>query len=343
MSSTWKRLALRAGLATAGGVIGVIALSTAAHADDRPAQQPRGTLGAVVDQVLPEPSTPAEPEPEPEPSKEPEPPAEPKPAEPEQDAPADEPTQTPDEPAADPVIEVPPAEVPVDVPPVAVEPPPVVDVPPVVVDPPPVTPAPAVPVVTPPAPITAPTPPATSPAPSPVVVVVPRDDELLGEAPETEQPAPTPATEPPAPALVDQPVPIGPTATGQLVDDGIYPPGTLPIPAPVVATCDDPINQVDDTPRSDQPVTKQTTRKRPKPDTIRDKPRRGAPCPDTPGTPGQAITNLTVKPPPPTGGELVADTVAGAYSRPVLHRLTHMRARSHTLASRTEHPEPGPA
>lgn len=255
------------GAAFTGGALFAVSLTTdgAAHADDKPAavaEHPGGLLDAVtgtVDQVT-----------------------------------ADEPKP---EPADEPAIDLPPVEVPVDVPPVVIDPLPVV-----------------VPTPTPPTP-----------------TLVPQQPTVQLPVEAVEPAATLPAQAVVAPA--ELPVLIGPLP-GRTLDDGIRP---AALPEPPI--CDDR----NDEPRRIPGGEKQHRRIHTTPDRAAGQPHPGRPCPNTPSNPSQANTTPSVKPPPPTGEQLVAISAAGAYSRPVLHRLTQMRARSDLPAGRTEHPEPGPA
>ncbi|MFI6238311.1 hypothetical protein ACIBEF_00365 [Micromonospora sp. NPDC050795] len=329
-TSTIRRLILGA----ACGVAGAIAFAAPAYADD--SQQPGGPLDTVVsevvDEVLPEPEPTTEPTAEPEPTKEPdEAPAEEAPADPEPEAPAEpeqesepveEPEPAPDEPTT-PVTDAP-VEVPADAPPVEAPTTPTPEPTPVVV-PAPTEPTPA-PVVTP-----APTEPTQPTEPAPV------DTPTTTDPPAEQQPAPAPVVE--VVEVVELPV-IGPVAaTGTM----------LPGPAPTRAgdTPDDREPQCtsdrDDNTAPDhgRGVVRTITDRRTGLPTASSHPAK--PCPTPAGPDGQAVTAGSVKPPPPTGQELVALTVGGAYSAPVLHRLQHLRARGDIPAGRSEHIEPGPA
>lgn len=347
-TSTIRRLILGA----ACGAVGALAFSSPARADDA-TQPPGGVLGAVaevVEQVLPEPTRapkPAEPEPEPEPEPSEEPADEPKPAEPEQDSHTEQGSTDDKPPATEPVIDVPPIVVPIDVPPVVIDVPPIiVDVPPVPVDVPPVVVVtPPVAVVVPPVVVATPTTPATTPAQTTQpaadasVTAPPAADTATATVPTTATVLEQEPTLEPTP--VDLPV-IGPTATTPIDDDGTWPPQAQPDRAPRAATCDGHTDQ-DDTADRTPGDGKQQRRSQNAPRRDASKKTPGKPCPTPAGPDGQATTAAGVKPPPPTGEQLIADSAAGAYSRPVLHRLAQLRPRSHTLAGRTEHPEPGPA
>jgi hypothetical protein len=345
-SSTVRRLALGAGTAIAGGILGVLFMSTPAHADDG-TQQPGGVLGSVVevvDQVLPEPANPAKPEPPTKPaesepeqeSSEDQAPAEPR------DEPADEPEQAPAEqgqgnhseqtpPASDPKPETPPANPVGDV--IDGVKDTVGEVVEVITTPPP---APPVVVVTPP--VVAPTPtttPAREQTTQPAVDTAPATEPVT----DTAEPAVDELTPAPNAEVVDLPV-VGPVA-----GSGTMLPGLAPTRAG--DTPDDPEPQCtsdrgdDTTPDHGRGVVRTITDRRTGLPTAGHTPAK--PCPTPAGPDGQAITAGSVKPPPPTGEQLVAISAAGAYSAPVLHRLTQLRPRGDIPAGRTEHPEPGPA
>ncbi|MGA4726316.1 hypothetical protein ACPB67_02750 [Micromonospora taraxaci] len=313
MTSTIRRLMLGA-LLTGAAILGALAMSTAAQADDGP-QHPGGVVGAVVevvDQVLPEPTK------EPEPAEEPE-----------QTEPAEEPdhgtdeqqaTEEPDEPSppttpieqiADTVEQV--------VAPVTA-----------------VVEAVAAPVVSTPTPA-----PATAPA-----VAQPSTPTTTST---TTEPATTTEAEVPTAAVVtvkppadELPVVIGPTAgTGTLL------PGLAPTPTSTEQPDRAPLctNDRDDqaAPDHGRGAVRTITDRRSGLPTAQRTPAPLKPCPTPPGPDGQAVTAGSVKPPPPTGEQLIALTVGGAFSAPVLHRLAQLRPRGDLPAGRTEHPEPGPA
>ncbi|MEU7677903.1 hypothetical protein AB0C42_24185 [Micromonospora taraxaci] len=351
-----RRLAL--GTLLAGGIwLGLTACDGSAHADDTPAavaESPGGALGdvldqttnavdEVVDQVLPEPEPTKAPEPEPttepehdEPAAEPEPSDEPGHGNHGQDE-----QQGTDEPAdTEPVIDVPPIEVPVDLPPIVIDVPPiVVDLPPVVVDVPPVV------VVTPPVavpPVVTPTPAPTQPA-NPAAAQPTTPAPLDTPAETTTEPA---AAEPlPAAAPLDElSVVIGPVA-----GSGTLLPGLAP-------------TRAGDTPQlhADEPQCTGDRRDQAAPDhgrgvvrTITDRrtgqpdaqqpaaPAKPCPAPTGPGDDASGL-NAALAHPTPGADQPPGDTTA-TLAWPTLDRLHQLRARGDLPASRSTHLEPGPA
>ncbi|MEU7771202.1 hypothetical protein AB0C44_07740 [Micromonospora taraxaci] len=317
-TSTIRRLVCGALLA-ATAWLALTALDGAARADDGP-QHPGGVVGAVVevvDQV-------------PEPTKEPEPPAEP----------TDEPDHVTDdqqaaeeqEPDGDPTpanpIETDETDETVET---------IVDTVEQVADP--VTTV--VEVVTAPV-VSTPTPaPMTTPAaaqPSNPTTTSTATEQATNTEPEVST-TEVVAIEPPAAEL---PVVIGPVA-----GSGTLLPGLAPTRAGDTAPDREPQctddRPADVTPDHGRGVVRTITDRRSGLPTAERTPAPMKPCPTPAGPDGQAITAGNVKPPPPTGEQLIALTVGGAYSAPVLHRLAQLRPRGDLPTSRTEHPEPGPA
>ncbi|MCG5460874.1 hypothetical protein MED01_004300 [Micromonospora sp. MED01] len=305
------------------GAAAAVAFSTPAHADDGP-QRPGGVLGAVVgvvDEILPEPSA------DPEPPAESEPVSESSDDQAEQDTPteqapvADEPagdtTPEPTTPPSNPVRDV------VDSIKDTVEE--VVEVVEVITTPPVVVTPPTTPVTT----------PAPTPATQPTVDTAPVTDDTTATEPTTDTVV-EPAAET-APA--DLPV-VGPVAGSDTLLPGLTPTqaGDTPDRGPQ-CTSD---RGGDTTPDHGRGVVRTITDRRPGLPTAGQRvPSR--PCPAPAGPDGQAATVGSPKPPPPTGEQLVALTATGVYSAPVLHRLTHLRARGDLPAGRNPHIEPGPA
>ncbi|RAO26445.1 hypothetical protein PSN13_06473 [Micromonospora saelicesensis] len=335
-SRTVRRLILGA----AFGAAGALAFAAPANADD--SQQPGGVLDTVVevvDQVAPKPTK----APEPEHTKEPEAPAEPQaghgeePGKPEQNDEADHGTDeqqpadgepedeapTSTTPPADPIEQV------KDGLEQVVEPvkdavedvttPTPIPSPPVVVVPVPPTPA----------PVATPTQPAQPAEPAPL------DEPTTIEAPTEREPL-VPAVD-----LPDLPTVIGPVGSTTMLP-GIPPAiASAEEPAPAPQCTGDRDDQAE--PDHGRGVVRTITDRRGRPPAADRKPAPVKPCPTPVGPDGQAFTAGSVKPPPPTGEQLVALTAGGAYSPPVLHRLTQLRPRGDIPAGRTEHPEPGPA
>ncbi|GLZ62902.1 hypothetical protein [Micromonospora sp. NBRC 107095] len=336
MNSRIRRLAIGAGLTIAGSVIG-LAMSTAAHADDT--QQPGGLLDTaveVVDQVLPESTA----EPDPEPTKKPEPTEQESESEPRGEEPATaEPTDPePERPTTPVVIDVPPVSVPVDVPPAVVDVP-VVDVPPVVADVPPVViDVPPVVVVVP-----APTAPTTAPAPTQPAETIELDAPTETT---TEPPTTQPAADPAKAATTVQPADTPPTTIGHAAGTSTLLPGLTPTPAttdqpaPAPECADDPDDHA--TPDHGRGVVRTITDRRTGKPTADRQPAPLRPCPTPPVHTDQAINTVAGTGHTGHHSELYAATT-GDVTWPALQRLQQLRARGDLPASRTEHPEPGPA
>lgn len=316
MSSTLRRLAYGAFLGTALGFAGALAFSAPAHASDG-TQQPGGALGAVVeavDQAVPdvEPTKAPEPEPTKEPAAEPEPTDEPA-----HDTDGQDEQQGTDEPAEEPA--------PAD--PVETVAAPVVEV---------VT-APVAPTPT-PAPVITPT-----PAPTPVQTSTPTQSQ-----PETTTvPAPTPEPQVPAVDVVtvpvdELPVVIGPVAGTATLLPGLTPSAddtARPLTGEPECTGEQP---ADATPDHGRGVVRTITDRRTGLPAAQQPPAPLTPCPQPPPATDQAINAVATTGHAGAHSDQYAATSA-ELTWPALGRLHQLRARGDVPASRTEHPEPGPA